>query len=452
MGGNFLVPLMLYSVIPVVFYVYQRYPAQRAVVISFIFAWLFLPVAELKIPGIPAYSKISATCYGILLATAIFDSKRFSSFRLSWIDVPMLLWCFVAPFMSSVTNGLGGYDGFSWMLVQTVTWGIPYFLGRIYLNSFSGLRQLAIGIFVGGLVYVPFIWFENRTYASLHLAIYGLDTGRDLAQSFRLGGYRAQVFMEHGLMVGVWMMTACIMGVTLWRTRIIKSMWGQSMGVLMIILLFTFINCRSTGAYNLFIMGAAILFIAWRFRNAVLLWVIVLGIMYYVYLGASGNFPGKQIVASMSQVFEADRVASLQFRFENEDILGAKARQQALFGWGRFGRSRVFNEVGEDTTVTDSLWIITFGLNGVFGLITMFGSMLLPVVAFCIRYPAKLWKNPMIAPAAALSVCVVLYTLDCVLNAMVNPIFMLAAGGIAGVVVQPKQVPVAKPYKQLVGA
>lgn len=43
MGGNALVPIVMFGWIPVVFYIFLRYPAQRAVIISFIFAWLFLP-------------------------------------------------------------------------------------------------------------------------------------------------------------------------------------------------------------------------------------------------------------------------------------------------------------------------------------------------------------------------------------------------------------------------
>ena len=438
--GNPLVLLALYSWIPLVLYIYLRHPAQRAVVISFIVAWLFLPVAVIELPSIPDYSKISATCYGIILATAIYDAGRFSQFKFSWIDVPILLWCTVSPFMSSITNDLGPYDGFSTALNQIVTWGIPYFLGRLYLGNLEGLKQLAIGIFIGGLVYIPFCWYESRTFSSLHVLVYGMNTGRDAAQSIRYGGYRPQVFLEHGLMLGIWMMTACLVGVAIWRTGLVKRLWNQPIGLLMGVLLLTFIIARSTGAYALFLMGIVILFVAWRFKNLLLIWLLVAGICWYLYLGAVGNFPGKEIVAGLSQVFSKDRVESLEFRFNNEEILGARARQRILFGWGGFGRNRVLDERGEDTTVTDSLWIIAFGINGVFGLATLTASILLPPIAFCVRYPAKLWSNPNVAPAAALAVGIVLYMLDCVLNAMVNPIFMLAAGGLAGVAVQPKWV------------
>lgn len=433
MGGNALVPLVMFGWIPLVLYLFTRYPPQKALVTGFVIAWLFLPVAEFKIPGIPGYNKMTAISYGILLATVIYDSPRLQTFKFHWVDIPMAVWL-VCPFITSNVNGLGPYDGFSMMQSQIATWGLPYYLGRIYLNNLGGLRQLAIAIFMGGLAYVPLCWLESRIYTSLMGIIYGVSTGRDAAQSFRYGGYRPQLFMEHGLMLGVWMMTACLMGVALWKTGIIKRLWNQPMGVWMAILILTFIICRSTGAYVLFLVGVLALFLAWQFRTSIILWVLVLGIFYYLYLGVSGTFPNKQIVATMSQMFNADRVASVQFRFDNEEILGAKARQQMIFGWGGFGRSRVFNERGEDISVTDSLWIIVFGINGVVGLISVFSSLLLPVLSFCIRFPARLWSHPLFAPPAALAIGIAAYSLDCVLNAMVNPIFILASGGIAGIV------------------
>lgn len=441
--GNFLVSLILYSWIPIVLLIYLMYPANRAVIISFIAAWLFLPVAIILLPGIPNLTKMSATSYGVLLATVVYDIGRFQNFRFKWIDIPMALWC-LAPFISSITNGLGAYDGFSSVLTTVVTWGIPYFLGRLYLGSLDGLKQLAIGIFIGALIYVPFCIYEARMFASLHVIVYGMDTGRDWLQAIRYGGYRPQVFMEHGLMLGVWLMTACIMGLVFWKTGLLKTVWNLPIGLLMAILLFTFVYARSTGAYALFLLGTIFLWMGWKFRTALGIWVVIACACIYLYLGVTNTLPRDEIIAGMSQVFSADRVQSVEFRFDNEKILSERASQQMLFGWGGFGRNRVFDEYGKDTTVTDSLWIIAYGINGLFGLISLMSAILLPSVAFLWRYPAKLWQHPNVAPAAALAICVILYMLDCVLNAMVNPIFMLASGGIASVVVQSKRVPVIK--------
>lgn len=157
-----LVYLVMFGWIPFVFYLFMRFPPQRAVITSFIIAWLFLPQAKFPLPGLPDYTKMSATCYGILLATVVYDAARLTSFRFGWLDIPMLIWC-LCPIPSSLTNDLGLYDGVSSARAQTVAWGLPYFLGRLYLSNLEGLRQLAIGIFSGGVVYIPFCLVENIT-------------------------------------------------------------------------------------------------------------------------------------------------------------------------------------------------------------------------------------------------------------------------------------------------
>ena len=60
----------------------------------------------------------------------------------------------------------------------------------------------------------------------------------------------------------------------------------------------------------------------------------------------------------------------------------------------------------------------------------------MPSLGFCFssRYPPSTWSNPKVAPAAALAVVLILYMLDSALNAMVCPVFLVAAGGIAGLV------------------
>ncbi len=435
-----LASLVMLGWIPAVLYLFKLLPARRALIVSFIVAWLFLPLAEYQLPGIPDYTKMSATCYGILLATVIYDVGRFSSFRFGWLDLPMLIWC-ICPLASSLTNDLGLYDGISASLGQTVTWGLPYFLGRIYLNSLTGLRQLAIGIFVCGLIYVPLCLYESRMSVNLHGLIYGFThPSTSYLLSIRYGGYRPAVFMESGLMVGVWMMAASLIGFWLWRTGVIKQLWGIPVSWLVVVLLITFILTKATGAYALLMLGLVILFITKWFRTALPILLVIVGIAVYLHLGTTGNFPGEQITSYMSQVFDADRVASVQFRFDNEIILGEKARQRMIFGWGGFGRSRVYNDFGQDVSITDSLWIIVFGSNGVVGLISLTASLLLPVVSFFwLRYPASLWSHPKVAPATVLAVVLTLYMLDCVLNGMVNPIFALTCGGISGLVLQGKE-------------
>src|SRR5260370_24213231 len=92
-------------------------------------------------------------------------------FRL--LALPILVWCCVSTFVSAITNGLGFYDALSAVIANMLIWGVPYLLGRMYFGSVEGLRELAIGLMIGALAYVPFCLYEVRMSPQLHAKIYG---------------------------------------------------------------------------------------------------------------------------------------------------------------------------------------------------------------------------------------------------------------------------------------
>jgi len=441
---NIIGNLVMLGWIPAVFYLFTQFPTQRALVVAFIAAWLFLPLGEFPLPGLPDYTKMSATCYGIMLATAVYDFERFNSFKFGWLDVPMLVWC-LCPFVSSLANDLGPYDGLSAALDQTVTWGLPYFLGRIYLNNLKGMRELAIGMMIGGLVYVPLCLAETRLGPQLHQWIYGFNQTVNWALVLRYGGYRPTVFMETGLMVGMWMMAATLIAIWLWHTKAIRDIWGYPASWLVGLLVVTVVLVKSTGAYFYLLIGVLFLFAGQYLGTAVPVFLLMFGMCYYVYNGVTGNISSKDIVPIITQATNAERAQSFEFRLDNEEMLSKKAREKIIFGWGGWGRSRVYDETGKDISVTDSLWIIAFGENGLVGLVSLTASMLLPVGSlFILRYPPRLWAHPKVAPVVAVAMVLMLFMMDCILNAMLNPVFTLSSGGIAGLVLkepEPRQRP-----------
>ena len=433
------VPLVMLLWFPFILYLFMRLPGQRAISLGFVLAWLFLPEAVLPLPGLPDYGKMSATCYGIFLATFIFDVQRFQYFRLSWIDIPILAYCLV-PFMSSMTNGLGLYDGVTTTIDQTVTWGFPYFLGRIYLNNLKGMRMLAIAILVGGLAYVPLCIFEVRFSPQLHSIIYGSHAFADFGQAIRMGGFRPTVFMYHGLAVGGWMMAAALVGIGLWKTGTLKKLRNIPIKFMVPLLVIVVILNKSTGAYLMFMMGLGVLGCAWYLRQSLPV-IFLVGFMniYLAQNALTESYISDQIVHTLQPVMSEERMQSLEFRFNNEEILADKARQQVLFGWGGWGRNRVYDDEGNDITVTDSLWIIAYGINGLVGLTGLYWSFFAPILAFIRRYPARTWTNPQIAPASLVMVVLLLFMVDTLLNAMTNPVFSVASGGLAGLAVNDTQ-------------
>jgi hypothetical protein len=425
---------------PIILYIFKRYPPRTAVIVSFLGGLLFLPERTgFALPLIPDYQGMVATSYGIVVSLLLGDAKRLKQFKITWLDLPMLIWC-ICPFFSSVTNDLGAYDGVNESITQTVVWGLPYLLGKLYLNNLASLTALAKNIVKAGLIYVPLCIWEGLMSPNLHLIVYGYYAHPSgISQAIRYGGYRPNVFMQHGLMVGMWMMTVALVTIWLWQSKTIKKVWGYPVATLVPILIFTVIWVRSTGAYGYFFFGIITLVTAKFLKNSLPLLILIVIIAFFIHTNVTGTFQGDAILHGLTERgVSEERIQSLQFRWENEEILAEKARERLWFGWGGWNRNRVFQEnwLGdwEDVSVTDSLWIIAFGIRGAVGLYSLTMALLLPPLIFSFKYPAKIWFHPQVASAAVLSVCVCLYMLDSVINNMYNPLFPLISGGLTGLV------------------
>ena len=89
------------------------------------------------------------------------------------------------------------------------------------------------------------------------------------------------------------------------------------------------------------------------------------------------------------------------------------------------------SETGEDESVTDGLWIIVFGQRGLVGIIGLSVAMLGGAWLVAWRLRGRKLVEVSWAPAAAMAVIVGLVMIDNLFNAMLNPVYTLAAGGLA---------------------
>lgn len=424
------VPIAMFGWLAVVVLLFAMLPPRRAVLTAFIGGWLFLPMAAYSLPGLPDYTKMSATCFGILGAVILFDARRLMTFRPAWFDLPMAIWC-VCPFASSMSNGLGPWDGFTAAVAQTVTWGLPYLIGRMYFNDMDAIRELAIAVFIGGLIYIPFCLIEMRISPQLHRMVYGYHQ-HDFIQTIRGDGYRPMVFMQHGLMVAMWMTTAALLGFWLWRRQVLTSLFRIPMSVLVGAVSLIALLSRSFGAMGLLVVGAGALWFTTTTRSRLALIVILAVPGTYMTVRATGMWDGRNAVRLVESTVGLDRSRSLSERFRFEGILLEKARQQPVYGWGGWGRNRVYNDRGDDITKTDGLWIITLGKFGVVGLVSMTLMMQMPLMLVTRKVPPAMWGHPTVAPLAVLAIIPGLYAVDCLPNAMINPIFILIVGALTG--------------------
>jgi hypothetical protein len=127
----------------------------------------------------------------------------------------------------------------------------------------------------------------------------------------------------------------------------------------------------------------------------------------------------------------AQRAGSFQFRVENEDRLLNKANQKPLFGWGTWGRNRVFDqESGADLTITDGEWILRFGMYGWVGYLALFG--LFAASAFSALTSVRGPITSSSIALAGLTLILAVNLVDLIPNANLLPLTYLLAGSIAG--------------------
>jgi hypothetical protein len=346
-----------------------------------------------------------------------------------WVDL-FVVTLTVVPFFTALSNGLGMWEGLSYTLTNAFRFLVPYAAGRIYFADEEGALDLAKAIYVGGLIYIPLILFEKVMSPQLHSIVYG-SQHFDFSQTIRSGGYRPVVFMQHGLATALWMAAASVAGVALKRAGMLKSMgfWGSWPVVIGVCL--AAVACVSTGALALLVV-ALIAYLV--YRNLRTPWVLIaLALIPSVYVGvrATGTLQAESVTEMSALVFNEGRVASLNTRLVNEDILAEKAWEQPVFGWGRFGRNRV-EEDGKDIVITDGLWILFFGQLGLVGLISLLGMYLAPVAAVLIRSSNRLLARPEGSAIIVLCLISTMHIIDSLLNAMLNPIFVVALGTLAG--------------------
>ena len=423
--------------------VFPSFTTHRAILVVVLGGTLFLPELRQEVALGPFhFSKYHAINYAALLGALLYDSERLFSGAPRWTDLPMVVWC-LCPLPSVLTNapppdGSSAIrDALSQTWSQTVSFGIPYLLGRVYFSDSAAVRDLALGIVFAAAVYAPLCLYEARMSPQLHANIYGYSQ-HSFAQTIRFGGYRPMVFLPHGLAVGMFMVSAALIATWMWWTGTLRPVIeeGEETGLqsyIPLLLVPIAILLKSTGALVLGFGGGLVLWLA--SATGARWWLLLLAVTPPVYAAVrtTGAWSGEALVESVAANLDSDRAESLDFRLTNENLLVNKALDRPTFGWGGWGRNRVFDEKsGKDLTVTDGLWIIVLGDRGLVGLVALGAVLLLPIARFALLFPPSTWSTRSLAPTAACAVVLTLWSIDSLMNAMVLPVYLLLAGSLMG--------------------
>lgn len=416
--------LLIWPVVAFLFFSSMR--PHRAAIATTLAGWLFLPVASIPLPGLPDYSKPTAISLMLIVGAIIWASERIATIRWTWIDSAAAVVC-VSPVFSSIANGLGAYDG----IAEAMSWGLmwigPYFAGRVFFRTGREVTELAYGVVLGGLAYVPLCLFEARMSPQLHTMVYGYFP-HVFQQTYRLGGWRPNVFMNHGLMTGLWTTGSAMVAVILWRAKLLPRFFGLAPAFLIVLMLITGVLSRSAGAIGLSVMMFGLLWLSKTVKLSLFLkatWCIVAVYLAYRMTGGDAMW---LVDLSKDIPVLGSRYDSLAYRFETEVLVVQHALERPLFGWGGWGRHGVQNDYGELETISDSLWILTLGQKGIVGLTALYVTLLAPVaLGMSVLIKRGRWPEGY-TPAVALTALLMIFVLDSLLNAMPGPIYPLIAG------------------------
>ncbi len=441
MGGqavgsfNVIAHLVMLGWFPLCFGLFLLTKPARAVAIGLVTGLLLLPNIQYQLPGIPDVDKTMAVGVGLMLAALVLDRRRVLSFRLRWIDLPVLVLC-LTPMLSSLANDRGIWSGLSGIFALLMRWGLPWILGRVYFADFKPQHQLALAIVVGALVYTPFCLFEMKTSPLLHEIVYGVKL-KTIKHANRGLFWRPNVFMRHGLMCALYLGMSAFLAFSLWFTKARPKLLGFPVIVALGILVVVSIGASSKNALLMMGIGMACFVVARQLKWGFPVALVVLVPPVYIGMRQGAGWDGQELVDASAALFGEGRAGSLQMRFDSEAFLTDRANEKIWFGYhemGEFtGNQTRIAEGGEDyMIIVDSMWLILLGTYGLFGLIGAFVVMLMPPLLLWRRLPPRYWTHPDLAPVAALAILSALFAIDCLLNSFDNPVFIAAGGGVCG--------------------
>ena len=432
-----LVPIMLFGWIPISVTAFLVLPPRKAVAVSVIGGVLLLPMTGYDLLYLPRYDKITAIALGVIAGSALTASRYQSRVEWGYHDIPMIAWCFLCPLATSLSNRLGVYDGLSTLLTRSLYWGAFYWAGRKFFGDRSSLRELSLWIVMGGLVYVPLALFEIRMSPQLSMIVYGFFPHQWL-QHMRYGGYRPIVFMQHGLMVSLWMAICSTIALWLWLKHEVGKIFGVPIPVVVITLVSVTVLCKSANGWFFLCAGFVAYLLFHRSRSLWLLRLAILLIPAYIILRATNTVSLEYIEFLASHVFDDERVHSLFLRLLEENAFSQKALQRPLFGWGGWGRGWPIDQLTDQRIVraVDSQWLIVFSQHGIAGLFSFYGAMLVGPWYALRQHGARLKHNGVRKDGTSsfysvlLSVVVIFFVVDSLVNGMPNPVYVLCTGAL----------------------
>lgn len=420
--------------IPITVALFSKFRPAKAVTMAYLCGWLLLPATEIKMQGFWDIDKTLVIAAGVVVGILLCCRNPLAGLQPCWSDV-FLVGFALAAAASSLTNGLGTYDGASTFVNKLIYYGVAFGCGRLFLRERRDLHEAVQSVCCAAALYALLSLWEWRMSPQIHQALYG-EFQHKFQQHKRWSFFRPVVCFPHALSLGVFMAGASLMSVWLYMNRALRSVGPLSPGVIVSLCLVGLVTSMSVGPWGLFAAGFVLL---WSWKQTRLRMLAVIPLVFVVswvgmrYTGASD---GEWLVAIAKQA-SAERADSLQYRIDAETLLLDHAKSRPWFGWGGWGRNQVFRESGKNAFANDGLWLIIVGQYGLMGLIAFYLWWCWPMV-LSLAVDHRLEDDPVVT---ALIVVIGLEAINGMFNGVMSPLTIFLAGGTASVLTAMRSAP-----------
>jgi len=427
--------------IPISLLAFRRFPVRIAILINFVGGWAILPAANYIPSRDPFpywivgtalesnYFLTKATVVGFtgILGIFLFDRLSYKRFRLTVWDLAIAMWL-IAPALSAIANPDNFHEGCKGEIYQLLAWGSPYLIGRLYFTDTQSLRLAAKAFVIGGLAYIPFCVFEIVKGPRVYAWLYGYQPFQMNAAE-RYIGYRPVVFLENGNQLGIWMATATLIAIWLWRRRTASSVLGIPIFVVAIGLFTVTLLCQSTGAIILLLALVPFVFVDPRHLSRTVSVVLVLGILAFAAFRIGNVIVWKNLVQQNPAAHALDSYLksigkqSLGWRLTEDERHIDTALEEPILGygqwdWWRGGVQRPW-----------SLWLLVFGMYGSVGLVSLEAVLLIPPLR-AVWFPLTRSDIGYTNMRHTLSAAVLMSAIDSLLNGSIILPLLLVIGGL----------------------
>ena len=227
-GNIALAVAVLLAWTPVVVALFRVLGRRNGTLVAVIGGYLLLPPIIVSLPGRfhgVIFGKQGAIGLALAVAMLVWDAKTLSKFRPRPLDVPALAIMVWAVFVTLFGQYVE-WDVAAAVLSQRVWWLVPYLAARLYFGDAEGARRIGVGVVVASLGLVPAVGFESLLGPSwfLRTLIYRLPS----QGAMRLGGWRPEVFCNHGIELSSWLALAGVVALWLWLGRAWRPRWGPA--------------------------------------------------------------------------------------------------------------------------------------------------------------------------------------------------------------------------------